>query len=100
LDALAGLAATAGDGERAARLHGSAAALRTAAGVPLHGTDRASLDTELDRLRAALGAAFAPAFAEGEATPMADALDYACEPATRRGPSPPSATVAWPVTRW
>jgi tetratricopeptide (TPR) repeat protein len=99
LDALAGLAAAAGDRERAARLHGSAAALRTAAGTPLHGADRAALEEAVDQLRAALGAAFAPAFAEGEATPLTDALAYACEPATTRGPSPPSETVAWPVTR-
>jgi predicted ATPase/DNA-binding SARP family transcriptional activator len=94
LDALAALAAAAGDGERAARLHGSAAALRAAAGVPLHGTDRAALDEALARLHTGLGAAFAPAFAAGEAIPVADAIDYACEPATTRGPSPPRATVA------
>jgi tetratricopeptide (TPR) repeat protein len=81
LDALAVLAAAAGDRERAARLHGSAAALRTATGTPLHGTDRAALEDALDGLRATLGTAFAPPFAEGEAMPLADALAHACEPA-------------------
>ena len=84
LDQLALLAAAAGDGARAARLGGASAATRARLGcAPMPG-----VSGRLDGARAHFcgredGAAWDAAWAQGEATPLADAIAYARR---RRGP--------------
>jgi hypothetical protein len=82
---LEGLAAVAygnedarGDGERSARLLGAAHALREAMGLPVPPDRRPGTERCLEAVRAALGgAAFASAWADGQAMSLEDAIAYA-----------------------
>ena len=57
--------------ERGARFLGAAAALRQAIGAPLSPRQQARYDHDLSAVRAGLGdAAFAAAWATGQATPL------------------------------
>ena len=80
---LAGLAAVAdaqGDPVRAARLFGSAEALREAIGAQLQPVDRGEYDRQVAAVRAHLEAAAGDrAWAEGRALPMDQAIAYALE---------------------
>jgi predicted ATPase/transcriptional regulator with XRE-family HTH domain len=83
VDSLEGVAAAAhgeGQPERAAQLLGAAEAVREARGIPLVPVDRPSHDALLAAVRAALGdGAFATAWAEGRALPLAEAVALALE---------------------
>ena len=82
LEGLAGVGGARGQAGRAARLYGAAAALREAIGVPLPPADRAVHDRGLAAARAGLGeAAFAIAWAAGQALPLEQAVADALEPA-------------------
>jgi tetratricopeptide (TPR) repeat protein len=67
LDGLAGADALAANHHRAARLLGAAAAIRDTAGGQLPHAERGDVDRIIAVVRAALGDAFATAFAEGQA---------------------------------
>jgi hypothetical protein len=77
LEEAAALAAAQGRAQRAARLYGAAAALRAAMGAPLPPYLRAAHDRTVAAVRAALGDAFAAAWAAGEALPLEQAIDEA-----------------------
>jgi hypothetical protein len=79
LEEAAALAATLGRAQRAARLYGAAAALRAAKGVPLPPYLRAAHDGTVTGVRAALGDAFAAAWAAGKALPLEQAVAEALE---------------------
>jgi non-specific serine/threonine protein kinase len=69
------LAARRGQAEAAARLFGAEAMLRVAVGEPVPETERAGYDAGVALVRAALpDAAFAAAWAGGEALPLAEAV--------------------------
>jgi predicted ATPase/DNA-binding SARP family transcriptional activator len=95
LEGFAGLAAAAGDAERAARLAGAAAAVRAGIGVPRNPAAAARLEHDLAPARQALGAErYAAAWARGRATPpeqaVADALEDPLALAADPGsPDPP-----------
>jgi tetratricopeptide (TPR) repeat protein len=82
-ECLEGLATVAGaldQPERAARLFGTADALRAALGAPLPPRERARREQAVAALRDALGeAAFAAAWAEGRALSLEDAVALALE---------------------
>lgn len=83
LEGLAGVEALTGGHLPAARLLGTAAALRTAAGAPLPAAERGDVDRITARATAALGAeSFAAAYEEGHGMHPAD--HPACT-----GPPPP-----------
>ncbi|AUH45137.1 AfsR family transcriptional regulator [Streptomyces sp. CMB-StM0423] len=85
LEGLAGVETLTGNHVPAARLLGTAAALRTAAGAPLPTAERGDVDRITTRATAALGRkAFAEAHEEGQEMPLPS------HPATRQ---PPPATV-------
>jgi hypothetical protein len=72
------------------QLCGAAAALREALGAPLAPNRREEWERELGAARAALGeAAFAAAWAEGQALPLEDAITLALQDG-HDGPSGPS----------
>ncbi|HEX5505900.1 MAG TPA: protein kinase, partial [Thermomicrobiales bacterium] len=78
LEGLAGVAGAQGSPARAARLFGAAAALRADLGVPMPSFIRRYYEHFLAAARAhADEAAFAAAWAEGEALPLAEAITYA-----------------------
>jgi predicted ATPase len=78
LDSFAVLAGAKGQGERAARMWGSAEALRKTIGATLHGTDRPDYDRSVAAARAQLGEAeWEAAFAEGMAMSAEEAAEYA-----------------------
>ena len=71
------------DMERAARLWGAADALREAIGAPLSPFERTELDTHTAAARTALGEeVFAAAWAQGRATPLNEAIEYALDKET------------------
>ena len=80
-DRLEGLAKVAGSqrqSKRAARLFGAAQALRDQFGTPQIPVEQADYDRNLAAVRAALGdGAFTAAWAEGQALPLAQAIEYA-----------------------
>ncbi len=70
-----------GDGERAARLFGAASSLRDAMAVPGGPGVRAMITSDVDRIRAMLGAhAFADAWSDGRAMSFEDVARVASEP--------------------
>jgi tetratricopeptide (TPR) repeat protein len=76
----AGVAAAAGQPERAARLFGAAAALREAIGVPMAPVDRADYDRHVAAVHAALGeTAFAGAWSAGHDMTLEQAIAAASE---------------------
>lgn len=78
LDGVAGLAIAWGQAERAARLFGTAAALREATGLPVDPACRAAQERDVAAARAALGEeAFAAGRASGAALPLAAAVSEA-----------------------
>jgi tetratricopeptide (TPR) repeat protein len=82
LEGLGEVAIALGDAERAARLLGAAAAVRESRNVPIPPIERADVESAVARAQTALGeAAFAAAWAEGQAIPMeqmvAEALQLA-----------------------
>ncbi len=78
LDAFGILAAAQRQAERAARLLGAAEALREAIDAPLPPSERASHDSDIAGVRAALGEeAFATAWAQGRAMTLEQAIEYA-----------------------
>jgi hypothetical protein len=80
LDGLAAVASGQGDPERAARLLGAAAALRENRSIPLPPVERADLDRVMAGVRASLGeAAFAAAWAQGQAMPLEQIIDEALQ---------------------
>jgi tetratricopeptide (TPR) repeat protein len=82
LEGLARLAAMGGRPERAARLLGTAAALRDEMGAPLSPTTRADHDHAADAARATLGGdAFEAAWAAGRALPLDESVVEALEDA-------------------
>ena len=83
LEALATLAVAEGRPERAARLRGTAEALREAIHTPLPPNEREQYDRDLAAVREALGeAAFAAAWAEGRRMSMEQVIEYALGKAT------------------
>jgi predicted ATPase/transcriptional regulator with XRE-family HTH domain len=90
LQGLAAARAALGDARGAARLFGAAAALREAVGAPLAPADRAAHDRDLAATRAALDeAAFAAAWAAGQALPLDQAVAEALAPTPdEAGPRP------------
>jgi hypothetical protein len=82
LDGMARLAAAAGHFERAARLFGASQSLLSAAERRLDGPEAATFEAALAATRAQLDqAAFAAAWAEGQAMPLEQAVAYALEEA-------------------
>ncbi len=80
LELLAALDATAGQARRATRLFGAASGLRQSIGAPLPAVDQPAYQRSLAATRAQLSdAAFAKAWAEGEAMSLEDATKYALE---------------------
>jgi predicted ATPase/Tfp pilus assembly protein PilF len=78
LEGLAGVAGAQGDYEKAARLFGAAEALRETLAVHRAPSDQADHDQRVASTRAALGdAVFAPAWAEGRAMTLEQAIEYA-----------------------
>jgi predicted ATPase/DNA-binding SARP family transcriptional activator/Tfp pilus assembly protein PilF len=78
LEGFARLAEAEGQSERAARLLGTTAAIRKSLGSPLPPGERAQYDQCVTTARADMGeAAFATAWAEGEAMTLEQALEYA-----------------------
>jgi tetratricopeptide (TPR) repeat protein len=78
LELLASVAALRGEARRAARLFGAEQALRESVGAPRPPVDRPRYEVYLSRARADLGdAAFAAAWAEGQAMPPEEALEAA-----------------------
>ena len=78
LEDLAAVAASLGRSQRAARLSGSAEALREAIDAPIPPSRRADYERNVVETRAALGQeAFAAAWAEGRAMSLEQALAYA-----------------------
>jgi hypothetical protein len=83
LEGLATIARLESRGDLAARLLGSAAALREAIGAPLPSAERTDYDRDVAAVRAQLGeAAFAKAWAEGRAMTLEPAIDYALKERT------------------
>jgi hypothetical protein len=81
-------AAAEGDGERALRLAGAAAALRAAAGTPPTAPEQARLDRWLAPVAAAVSDAVrARSWAEGQTMTREDAVAYALAAAPRPWPS-------------
>jgi predicted ATPase/DNA-binding CsgD family transcriptional regulator len=75
LEGLAHVRALAGDGHRAARLAGAAAALRTGIGAPLPPSARADGAVATSQARAAIGGpSYLAAWDEGRALPLSDAI--------------------------
>jgi predicted ATPase/class 3 adenylate cyclase len=86
LEGLAQVAAAEGDAEEAARLFGTAGALREAIGSPLAPVDRAEYDRSVAAVRAVLGeVAFAAAWAAGRAMSLEQATALALQQ-----PTPPT----------
>jgi tetratricopeptide (TPR) repeat protein len=83
LERWARLASTQGEAERAARLRGAAAALRGSLGDQPTGDAPHDDEPEGELVRSGLGgAAFAAAWAAGQALPLEDAIAYALETPT------------------
>jgi tetratricopeptide (TPR) repeat protein len=81
LEGLAGVALTAGDPERAARLFGAAGVLRPGLAADMWPADRADYEQTLAAAREALGeAAFTAAWAEGQALSLEEAIAAALAP--------------------
>jgi non-specific serine/threonine protein kinase len=96
---VAGLASAGGQTTHAARLLGTAAALRQTGGLAADPAYRAINEQDEATIRAALGeAAFATAWSEGQAMPLEDALVEASAMATSIESRPPQ--VAPPATRF
>jgi serine/threonine-protein kinase PknK len=75
LDGVAAVAAARGEAERAARLHGAAAALRERLGTAVASWEQPAHEQRLAAVRAALGEeAFAAAWAAGAALPVAETV--------------------------
>jgi non-specific serine/threonine protein kinase len=80
LEWLAAVNGATGRAARAARLFGAAATFRHETGEVRYPPDRAAFERDLSRVRAQLAAAaFATAFAEGQAMPLNEAVAYALE---------------------
>src|SRR5262249_3364815 len=80
LERFAGLAARQGKAPRAARVFGAAEALRAALGAPLPPCERAAYEHDVAAARAQLDtAAFAAAWAEGQAMTLEQAIAYALD---------------------
>ena len=78
LEWLAAVYGATGRAARAARLFGAAAVFRHEAGEVRYPPDRAAFERDLSSVRAQLAdAAFATAFAEGQAMPQKEAVAYA-----------------------
>lgn len=69
--------------DRAVRLYGAAAAIRSAAGAPVRGADAAALEERITRLREVLDPSFLAVWAEGAGTDLAVAVSHACEDPVR-----------------
>ena len=84
LEGLAGVSATEGRVEKAARLFGASEALREALGTPLPGSYRANYERTLSILRTKLDqVSISAAWAKGRAMTMEQAIAYAlAEPET------------------
>jgi predicted ATPase len=81
IDGLAGVAAAGGQAERAARLLGSAAAIRARIGAPLVQPERADVDRAASAARRALGGkAFDRAYRHGQALDLDGAMKQAGRP--------------------
>jgi predicted ATPase/DNA-binding XRE family transcriptional regulator len=80
MEELAAVACAEEQPERAARLFGAAKRLRDALGTPLPPVDRAAYERSVAAARVQLGTdAFAAAWAEGQALPLEQAVDYALQ---------------------
>ena len=80
MEVCAGVASLAGQGDRALRLAGAAAALREAIQSPIPGPDMAALEKRLSAARDSLGAAAADrAFQDGKALPFEESVNLAVE---------------------
>jgi non-specific serine/threonine protein kinase len=78
LEGLAVMAGVADQPERAARLLGAAARLRSSIGAPVHPVDRADHERTVAAVQVAIGApADASAWATGQAMPLDDVIEYA-----------------------
>ncbi len=77
LESFASLATAQHQVERAARLFGAAEALREAIGAPLSPADRVGYDREVAAVRTALGEVFFPAWTQGRAMTLEQAIEYA-----------------------
>lgn len=89
LEAIGGLAAETGDGERAARLLGAAQTEREAGGFVRTPRHEASHRVDVERARALLGAdAFESAWAAGRALTLSEAALYGLRGKGRRGGRP------------
>jgi predicted ATPase/tRNA A-37 threonylcarbamoyl transferase component Bud32 len=98
MEACAGVAAAAGQPERALSLAGAAAALREELDSPLSPSDQELLSASLEGARARLGPAAANLFEEGKTLEISDAIRLAVETgseaagvAPERGGGPPTA---------
>jgi non-specific serine/threonine protein kinase len=95
LEAVAAAAVRLGEPDRAARLWGTAAALRDVLGAPVPPPDRARHDEVLASVRASLGEErFAAIWAAGRALPLAQAIAEAVEVASASQPAGVSAAAA------
>jgi hypothetical protein len=89
LEGLAGVRGRQGQPERAAKLLGAADAVRKATNYVLSAADRADYQGSVEAVRAALGEkAFASAWAEGQAMPLEQAIEYALEEEPSQAASP------------
>jgi predicted ATPase/class 3 adenylate cyclase len=80
LEGLATVAGLEGQHSRAARMFAAAEALREGSGAPLSLSEQGGHDRRVATVRAALGEdAFASAWADGRATPLERAVEYAIE---------------------
>jgi non-specific serine/threonine protein kinase len=80
LEAFARLAGAEGQPERATRLWGAAEALRAAIGSPLPPSEREEYDRQVAAVREAMGKeTFAPAWAQGRAMTLEQAIEYTLE---------------------
>jgi DNA-binding CsgD family transcriptional regulator len=92
LEAFAGLAGARGQGARAARLWGTADALRTSIGAPLPPEPRPYYERSMAAARTLLGeAAWEAAFAEGSAMSAEEAVEYALSEEVAPAPESPPA---------
>ena len=97
LEGLAAVAGARGQGARAARLYGAAAALRATIGAPLPPGDRPGHERHLAAARAGVDeAAWAAAWAEGAAMPLEQAVADARQ-ATRIATAQPAGVPARPT---
>ena len=101
LDGVAGVAAARGQAERAARLHGAAAALREQLGATVVPWEHPAHERDLAAVRAALEPeAFAAAWAAGAALPLEAAVAEALADRPERGGGRDAPATRTPPTPW